>query len=85
MGLDRNKRKPRAARPNIKLNPQTKEKPVTDFGWTNSLLSEEAVEGQQMILLTERDWDLFLNSLEGEAPPNRALRDAVKRFKRSHY
>ncbi len=39
-------------------------------------------ERQQMIRLTKRDWDRFL-SLDRDVRPNRALCDAIERFKRS--
>lgn len=37
---------------------------------------------KKMILLTNRDRDLFLASLEEDVRPNRALRKAAERFKR---
>ena len=85
----------RAARLDIRLNPQAKEKieqaavvshqSLTDFVVTNLLrASEEALQRQQMIHLTNRDRDLFLGALEKNARPNRALRKAAERFKRSH-
>ena len=85
----------RAARLDIRLNPQAKEKieqaavvshqSLTDFVVTNLLrASEEALQRQQMIHLTNRDRDLFLAALEKDARPNRALRKAAEKFKRSH-
>ena len=85
----------RAARLDIRLNPQAKEKieqaavvshqSLTDFVVTNLLrVSEEALQRQQMIHLTNRDRDLFLAALEKDARPNRTLRKAAERFKRSH-
>jgi uncharacterized protein (DUF1778 family) len=85
----------RAARLDIRLNPQAKEKieqaavvshqSLTDFVVTNLLrASEEALQRQQMIHLTNRDRDLFLAALEKDTRPNRALRKAAERFKRSH-
>jgi len=85
----------RAARLDIRLNPQAKEKieqaavvshqSLTDFVVTNLLrASEEALQRQQLIHLTNRDRDLFLAALEKDARPNRALRKAAERFKRSH-
>jgi uncharacterized protein (DUF1778 family) len=56
---------------------------VTDFVVTNLLrASEEALQRQQIIRLTDRDRDLFLASLDADARPNRALRRAAARFKR---
>jgi uncharacterized protein (DUF1778 family) len=83
----------RAARLDIRLNPKAKEKieqaavvshqSVTDFVVTTLLrASEEALERQQMIHLTNRDRDLFLAALEKDVRPNRALRKAAERFKR---
>ena len=83
----------RAARLDIRLNPQAKEKieqaavvshqSITDFVVTSLLrASEEALERQQMIRLTNRDRDLFLTALE-DVRPNRALRKAAERFKRN--
>jgi len=40
-------------------------------------------QSQGEILLTKRDWELFLALLESDARPNRALRMAMKRFKRA--
>ena len=85
----------RAARLDIRLNPQAKEKieqaavvshqSLTDFVVTNLLrASEEALQRQQMIHLTNRDRDLFLAALEKDVRPNRSLRKAAERFKRSH-
>jgi uncharacterized protein (DUF1778 family) len=42
-------------------------------------------QAQQMILLTNRDRDLFLAALEeADVRPNRSLRKAGNRFKRSY-
>lgn len=89
------KRSVRAARLDIRLNAQAKKKieqaavvshqSVTDFVVTSLLrASEEALERQQMIYLTNRDRDLFLASLETDVRPNRMLRKAAERFKRVH-
>jgi len=85
----------RKARLEIRLNPQAKEKieqaavvshqSLTDFVVTSLLrVSEEALERQRVIHLTNRDRDLFLKALEADTRPNRALRKAAERFKRSH-
>lgn len=85
----------RAARLDIRLNVKAKEKieqaavvshqSLTDFVVTSLLrASEEALERQQMIRLTNRDRNLFLAALEGDVRPNRSLRKAAERFKRSY-
>ena len=85
----------RKARLEIRLNPQAKEKieqaavvshqSLTDFVVTSLLrVSEEALERQRVIHLSNRDRDLFLKALEADTRPNRALRKAAERFKRSH-
>lgn len=85
----------RAARLDIRLNVEAKEKieqaavvshqSLTDFVVTSLLrASEEALERQQMIHLTNRDRDLFLAALESDARPNRSLRKAAERFKRTY-
>jgi uncharacterized protein (DUF1778 family) len=85
----------RKARLEIRLNPQAKEKieqaavvshqSLTDFVVTSLLrVSEEALERQRVIHLSNRDRDLFLAALEAEGRPNRALRKAAERFKRSY-
>ena len=85
----------RKARLEIRLNPQAKEKieqaavvshqSLTDFVVTSLLrVSEEALERQRVIHLSNRDRDLFLKSLEADVRPNRALRKAAERFKRSY-
>lgn len=90
------KRSIRAARLDIRLNRQAKEKieqaaavshqSITDFVVASLLrASEEALERQQLIQLTNRDRDLFLAALESDVRPNRALRKAAERFKRSGY
>jgi uncharacterized protein (DUF1778 family) len=84
------KRSIRAARLNIRLNAQAKEKieqaavvshqSVTDFVVTSLLrASEEALQRQQAIRLTDRDRNLFLAALEADVRPNRALRKAAER------
>jgi len=84
----------RAARLDIRLNPRAKEKieqaaavshqSITDFVVTSLLrASEEALERQQLIQLSIRDRDVFLAALENDVRPNRALRKAADRFKRS--
>jgi uncharacterized protein (DUF1778 family) len=89
------RRSARAARLDIRLNAQAKEKieqaavvshqSITDFVVTSLLrASEEALERQQLIHLTSRDRDLFLAALEADVRPNQALRKAAERFKRSH-
>jgi len=88
------KRNVRAARLDIRLNPQAKQKieeaaavshqTITDFVVSNLLrASEEALERQRLIQLSDRDRDLFLAALETDVRPNRALRKAAERFKRS--
>jgi uncharacterized protein (DUF1778 family) len=88
------KKRIRAARLDIRLNPQAKEKieqaaavshqSITDFVVTSLLrASEEALERQKSIQLTNRDRDLFLAALETNVRPNRALRKAAERFKSS--
>ena len=95
MAMARTKRSTRAARLDIRLNPQAKEKieqaaivshqSVTDFVVTSLMrASEEALERQQIIRLTNRDRDLFLTALEADVRPNQALRKAADRFKRHH-
>jgi uncharacterized protein (DUF1778 family) len=85
----------RKARLEIRLNPQAKEKieqaavvshqSLTDFVVTGLLrVSEEALERQRVIHLSNRDRDLFLKALESDVRPNRALRNAAERFKRSN-
>ena len=85
----------RAARLDIRLNPQAKEKieqaavvshqSVTDFVVTSLLrASEQALERQEIIRLTNRDRDLFLAALEADVRPNKTLRKAAQRFKRLH-
>jgi uncharacterized protein (DUF1778 family) len=85
----------RAARLDIRLNPQAKEKieqaavvshqSLTDFVVTSLLrVSEETLQRQRMIHLSNHDRDLFLTALEGDCRPNRALRKAADRFKRSY-
>lgn len=95
MAITRTKKKGiRAARLDIRLNPQAKEKieqaaavshqSITDFVVTSLLrASEEALEREKLIQLTNRDRDLFLAALETNVRPNRALRKAAERFKRS--
>jgi uncharacterized protein (DUF1778 family) len=89
------KKSVRAARLDIRLNPQAKEKieqaavvlhqSVTDFVVTSLLrASEQALERQEIIRLTNRDRDLFLAALEADVRPNKALRKAAQRFKRLH-
>jgi uncharacterized protein (DUF1778 family) len=86
----------RAARLDIRLNPQAKEKieqaavvshqSLTDFVVTSLLrVSEEALQRQRMIHLSKRDRDLFLTALDADVRPNRALRKAAERFKRSRH
>ena len=94
MAIAKTKKKSiRAARLDIRLNPKAKEKieqaavvshqTVTDFVVTSLMrASEEALERQQIIRLTNRDRDLFLAALEDDVRPNRALRKAADRFKR---
>lgn len=89
------KKSTRAARLDIRLNPQAKEKieqaavvshqSVTDFVVTSLLrASEQALERQEIIRLTNRDRDLFLAALEADVRPNKTLRKAAQRFKRLH-
>ena len=84
----------RNARLEIRLNPQAKEKieqaavvshqSLTDFVVTSLLrVSEEALERQRVIHLSNRDRDLFLGALEADTRPNQTLRKAAQRFKRS--
>ncbi len=85
----------RKARLEIRLNQQAKEKieeaavvshqSLTDFVVTNLLrVSEEALERQRIIHLSDRDRDLFLTALKEDVRPNRALRKAAERFKRTY-
>ena len=83
MGLARNKRTRRAARPNVKVNTKTHDKVGNDIGETNPLVSEESLQPQGVIRLTKRDWEQFLALMEADAQPNDALLKAIERFKRS--
>ena len=97
MALAKTKKKSiRAARLDIRLNSNVKEQieqaaavshqSITDFVVTSLLrASEEALERQQLIQLTNRDRDLFLAALDSDVRPTRALRKAAERFKRSGY
>ena len=83
----------RAARLDVRLNAQAKEKieraavashqTVTDFV-VGALLraSEDALARHHTIHLTNRDRDLFLAGLDRDIRPNRALRKAANKFKR---
>jgi uncharacterized protein (DUF1778 family) len=82
-----------AARLDVRLHPQAKEKieqaavvshqSVTDFVVTSLLrASEEALQRKEIIRLTNRDRDLFLAALDAGARPNNALRKAARKFKR---
>ena len=82
----------RAARLDVRLNAQAKEKieqaavashqTVTDFVVSTLLrASEDALARHHTIHLTNRDRDLFLASLDRDARPNCALRKAVTKFK----
>jgi len=58
---------------------------LNDFVVTNLLrVSAEVLKHQRVIYVTNRDRALFLTALEADVRPNRALRKAAKRFKRSH-
>jgi predicted XRE-type DNA-binding protein len=46
-------------------------------------VSKAALQGRQIIHLTNLDRDLFLASLEGDTRPNRGLRKTAERVKRS--
>ena len=97
MALNKTKKRSiRAARLDIRLNAQAKAKieqaaavshqSITDFVVTSLLrASEEALERQQLIQLTNRDCDLFLAALETDVRPNKALHKAAERFKRSSH
>ena len=85
----------RKARLDIRLNAQAKEKiehaavvchqSLTDFVVTSLMrVSEEALERQRIIHLSNKDRDQFLKALERDERPNRALRKAAERFKRSY-
>lgn len=85
----------RKARLEIRLNQKAKEKieeaavvshqSLTDFVVTSLLrVSEEVLERQRNIQLSDRDRDLFLTALEENVRPNRALRKAAERFKRTY-
>ena len=83
----------RAARLDVRLNAQAKEKieqaavashqTVTDFV-VSALLraSEDALARHHTIHLTNRDRDLFLSGLDRDVRPNSALRKAATKFKR---
>ena len=95
MAMDKMTKKAiRQARLDLSLNQPAKEKieqaaavshqSITDYVISSLLrASEEALERQQLIQLTNRDRDLFLAALETDVRPNRALRNAADRFKRS--
>lgn len=87
------KKSARAARLDVRLNPQAKERiekaamvshqTVTNFVVTSLLrASDAALQRHQTMRLTNRDRDLFLSALDGNVRPNRALRKAAEKFKR---
>jgi hypothetical protein len=58
---------------------------TTKDGTLNLSIQVGPPQAQQMILLTNRDRDLFLAALEeADVRPNRSLRKAGNRFKRSY-
>src|SRR5437016_12472894 len=83
----------RAARLDVRLNAQAKEKieraavachqTVTDFVVTTLLrASEDALAHRHTIHLTNQDRDLFLAGLDRDVRPNRALHKAATKFDR---
>ena len=57
---------------------------VNEFVVTSLLrVAEETLGRKGVIQLSKRDRDLFLTALETDVPPNRSLRNAAERFKRS--
>lgn len=95
MATRRKNEKKRKARLYVYLNPKAKEEieqaalmshqTLNDFVMTNLLQdSAEVLKHQRVIHFTNGDRALFLTALEADARPNRALRKAAKRFKRSY-
>ena len=89
------KRNGRTARLDIRLSVEAKEKieqaaavsnqSLNDFIVTSLLrASKEVLQRRQMIRLTNRDRDLFLAAFETDVRPNRSLRKAAERSKRSY-
>jgi uncharacterized protein (DUF1778 family) len=91
--LQRRNEGAKAARLDVRLNPETKEKieqaavishqTMTDFVVASLVrASEEALRRQQIIQFSNRDRDRFLAALDASVSPNAALRKAAQRFKR---
>jgi uncharacterized protein (DUF1778 family) len=87
------KRNNRAARLDIRITTQAKDKieqaavvsnqTVTDFVLSSLLrASEEALQRHEIMRMTDRDRDLFLAALDAESLPNQSLRKAADKFKR---
>jgi len=45
-------------------------------------ISKERVEEQNKIIASKRDQEIFFNELTNPSKPNKALTDAVKRYKK---
>jgi uncharacterized protein (DUF1778 family) len=91
--LQRRSETSKAARLNVRLNLEVKEKieqaaaishqTISDFVVTTLLhVSEDTLRRQQTIHLTNRDRDRFLAALDEQVGPNPALRKAAGKFKR---
>ena len=58
---------------------------LTNFVMSSTLRSaQEIVVEQERLALTNRERDLFLKALDDPTPPNKALRNAARRFN-AHY
>ena len=58
---------------------------LTNFVVSSTLrTAQEVVVEQQRLVLTDRERDQFLKALDDATPPNKALRDAARRFN-AHY
>lgn len=56
---------------------------LTEFAVTNLIRDARTVLHEHHVtVLSERDWDLFLSVLEGDAEPNEALRKAASTYRR---
>ena len=54
---------------------------LSDFVLTNALAAAgRMIEEREKIVLSEADWEVFLDALEKPAKPNKRLRDALKRY-----
>jgi uncharacterized protein (DUF1778 family) len=68
----------------IKTAAALSRKSITDFVVSSAIqAADEAIEQNEKMVLSERDRNIFFKTLINPPPPNKALREAIRKYRQA--